>query len=64
MDSFIGGGSDRTGISRFLSLCAAEIEKAESGQTAMLSNCWTRNDFDAGKPPKAAALRYKLRLLA
>lgn len=61
-----GGKPDRAGVSRFLSLCAVEVEKGESGQPAMLSNRWTRSDFDAGKPPKAAAaaLRYELRLRA
>lgn len=59
-----GGKPDHEGISRFLSLCAAEIKKADAGQPAMLSNCWTRDDFDQGKPPKAAAAaqRYELHL--
>lgn len=61
-----GGKPDCAGISRFLSLCTAEIENSEAGRPSILSNCWTRNDFNAGKPPKAAAaaLRYELHLRA
>jgi len=59
-----GGKPDRDGIARFLSLCAGEVEKSAAGQPAMLSNRWTRDDFDEGKPPQAAAAapRYEMRL--
>lgn len=58
------GRPDRAKLAQFLAQCAAEIVKSETGRPALLTNRWTIDGFDAGKPPRAseAGRLYDLRL--